>query len=239
MRATTIPAPKSSATEATIVTRVSFPGAKPQPPARHSHAPVVTNAPRPWAGIDFPGVKASSPSHTRARYHRPVMADTPTPGPPSLRASDEDRERVATVLRDSYSHGRLDLEELQQRLDAAYAAKTVNELTHLTADLPATPAASAAVPPQPPGEAQPSSSLLSRRVRDRVLTYVLLMVFLIVIWAISGGGSFWPIWPIVVGAFILALDLLGIERRRGPAGSVSRRDTRRQQRDNRRRDRGR
>lgn len=66
------------------------------------------------------------------------MADKSSPGPPSLRASDEDRERVASVLRESYSHGRLDLEELQQRLDAAYAAKTVNDLTHLTADLPST-----------------------------------------------------------------------------------------------------
>ena len=42
----------------------------------------------------------------------------------SVRASDMDRERVADVLRDSYADGRLTLEEMQERLDQAYAGKT-------------------------------------------------------------------------------------------------------------------
>jgi hypothetical protein len=153
------------------------------------------------------------------------MEQAPKTDTPALRASDADRERVATTLRDGYSHGRLDLDELQQRLDAAYAAKTMNELTQLTADLP-----SAAAPAAPtPVVAQPvkKAGFVSRRVRDRVLTYVVLMLFLIVIWAVSGAsGSFWPIWPIVVGALILALDLLGIERRRNPSRYVRREERR-------------
>jgi hypothetical protein len=57
------------------------------------------------------------------------------PGPPALRASDADRERVAELLRDAGGDGRLDLEELDERLHAAYAARTHEELARLTADL--------------------------------------------------------------------------------------------------------
>jgi hypothetical protein len=153
--------------------------------------------------------------------------------PPSLRASDEDRERTATILRDGYSHGRLDLDELQQRLDLAYAAKTLNQLSRLTKDLPST-TGSTPVPAAPAGQSVPGDPNRARRIRDRILTYVVLMLFLIVIWAASGGGSFWPIWPIAVGALILALDLLGIERRRGLSLGDSRQTRRDRRRDNRR-----
>jgi hypothetical protein len=54
----------------------------------------------------------------------------------SLRAGTADRERVARVLQDAFGEGRLDSTELQQRLDAAYGAKTLGELRPLTADLP-------------------------------------------------------------------------------------------------------
>jgi hypothetical protein len=53
-----------------------------------------------------------------------------------LRASDADRERVATVLRDAAAQGRLGLDELDDRLGAVYAAKTYADLEPLTRDLP-------------------------------------------------------------------------------------------------------
>jgi hypothetical protein len=53
-----------------------------------------------------------------------------------LRASDADRERVANILNQALSEGRLDLTELDERLQKAYAAKTFGELAPLTADLP-------------------------------------------------------------------------------------------------------
>ena len=59
----------------------------------------------------------------------------PEPGH-HLRASDADRERVAEVLRQAAGEGRLTLEELDQRLDAVYAAKTYAELDPVTHDLP-------------------------------------------------------------------------------------------------------
>jgi hypothetical protein len=55
---------------------------------------------------------------------------------PSLRIGDRERDAVAAELQEHYAHGRLTLEEFNQRLDAVFAAKTQNDLSRLTADLP-------------------------------------------------------------------------------------------------------
>jgi len=56
--------------------------------------------------------------------------------PSALRISDDDRHTVAEVLRQAAGEGRLDLEELDERLEATYQAKTYGELVPITADLP-------------------------------------------------------------------------------------------------------
>jgi Domain of unknown function (DUF1707) len=58
-------------------------------------------------------------------------------GAPPLRASDADRERTAQQLRFAAEEGRLTFEELDERLDAAYAARTQVELGELVADVSA------------------------------------------------------------------------------------------------------
>jgi Domain of unknown function (DUF1707) len=55
---------------------------------------------------------------------------------PSLRIGDAEREAVAAELREHYAHGRLTIEEFNERLDATFAAKTQSDLSRLTADLP-------------------------------------------------------------------------------------------------------
>ncbi|PKK12829.1 DUF1707 domain-containing protein [Thermomonospora sp. CIF 1] len=55
---------------------------------------------------------------------------------PRMRASDADRDRVAEALREHCAVGRITVEELQERLEAVYAAKTYGELAGITADLP-------------------------------------------------------------------------------------------------------
>jgi hypothetical protein len=55
-----------------------------------------------------------------------------------LRISDVERDHVASILRDAAGDGRLDLQELDERLDAVYAAKTYGDLEPITRDLPAT-----------------------------------------------------------------------------------------------------
>jgi hypothetical protein len=57
-------------------------------------------------------------------------------GPGGLRASDADRDRIADILRDALAEGRLDASEHSERLDRAYAAKTMGELEPLVSDLP-------------------------------------------------------------------------------------------------------
>jgi Domain of unknown function (DUF1707)/Cell wall-active antibiotics response 4TMS YvqF len=65
------------------------------------------------------------------------MSSSPAvPDPRHLRASDADRERIANVLREAAGDGRLTMAELDERLDAVYAAKTYAELEPITHDLP-------------------------------------------------------------------------------------------------------
>ena len=57
----------------------------------------------------------------------------------SLRASDADRDAVAERLRQAAVEGRLDPDELEQRLHTALRARTYGDLDRLLRDLPAKP----------------------------------------------------------------------------------------------------
>jgi hypothetical protein len=54
-----------------------------------------------------------------------------------LRAADADRERTASELGRHYAEGRLTAEELSDRLEVAYSARTLGELAAVVRDLPA------------------------------------------------------------------------------------------------------
>jgi hypothetical protein len=76
--------------------------------------------------------------------------DLGSPAGGALRASDADREHTAAALRRHHLDGRLDTDELQERLGRCYAARTHADLAALTADLPPEqPAARATAPPRP------------------------------------------------------------------------------------------
>jgi hypothetical protein len=62
--------------------------------------------------------------------------ETNGPDAARLRISDDDRHKVAEVLRTAAGEGRLDLEELDERLEATFKAKTYGDLVPITADLP-------------------------------------------------------------------------------------------------------
>ena len=66
------------------------------------------------------------------------------PSRPALRASDADREAVAERLRVASVDGRIDSEELEERLSQVYSARWVGELDRIVADV---------VPPPPPAPA--------------------------------------------------------------------------------------
>jgi Flp pilus assembly protein TadB len=57
-------------------------------------------------------------------------------GRAALRASDADRERVAERLHRAATEGRLLTEELEQRLEASFSARTYAQLDAVLADLP-------------------------------------------------------------------------------------------------------
>ena len=88
---------------------------------------------------------------------------------PALRASDGDRDRVIELLRAAVADGRLDPAEFDQRLDAALAARTIDALTPLTADLIAAPGSDsslalplAGTPASRPPKSSPSASGMAR-----------------------------------------------------------------------------
>ena len=137
----------------------------------------------------------------------------------SLRASDADRERFVETLRQHHVEGRLTVDELVERTERAYAARTLGDLDALGTDLPPLqpPASEPAQPADPAAGWDPTAPGLPPRMRPPgprraaakanllrfLLWYGLLTVVLIVIWAASGRGYFWPVWPIL--GFMLAL----------------------------------
>jgi uncharacterized membrane protein len=64
--------------------------------------------------------------------------------PSRMRISDADRNKVAEILREAAGDGRIDLTELDERLEATFAAKTYAELVPITHDLAPAMAANAA-----------------------------------------------------------------------------------------------
>jgi len=62
----------------------------------------------------------------------------PAAGVPQTRASDADRDAAAALLGAAFAEGRLTAGEHGERLSAAYAARTWQQLRQLTADLPGT-----------------------------------------------------------------------------------------------------
>jgi len=71
------------------------------------------------------------------------------PSSPALRASDADRDQVIELLRAAVADGRLDQAEFDERLDATLAARTIDALVPLTADLIAAPGGGALPLPLP------------------------------------------------------------------------------------------
>jgi hypothetical protein len=129
----------------------------------------------------------------------------------SLRASDADREQFVEALRRHHTEGRLTTEELTERTERAYAARTFGDLDALATDLPPLrpPAPAPGRPPpadlpprlRPPG---PKRAAAKANLLRSVLWFGTLSVVLTVVWAMTNfGGYFWPAWPIL--GFMLAI----------------------------------
>lgn len=102
-----------------------------------------------------------------------------------LRAADSDREAVADILREQHLAGRLDSDELQERIDRCYSAKTYADLDAIVADLP--------------GEEPRVGRAQSPWLWPRFAFVPLLLIALV---ALSHGHLFWLAIPLVFFFFV-------------------------------------
>jgi hypothetical protein len=169
----------------------------------------------------------------------------------NVRVGDADREAVTAQLREHYADGRLTLEELNERLDQAFAAKTKADLNTVMRDLPHAPRPVAGMPHggtawQGPGWTGPAvgrpgqdygwSGQGSQRPRGTCngfaplvgLVWLALIVGGVFLFGLGGGEK--PLAIILIlAAFALVRRLFGFGRRRrypaprGPRGPRGRR----------------
>ena len=157
----------------------------------------------------------------------------------NVRIGDADREAIAAQLREHYADGRLTLDELNERLDQTFAAKTradldvvMRDLPHVARPLTGAPAAgfgSAAWQgqawPGPTGRSGWDYGTGNGRTCGRaafapllVLMWVALVFGAVTLFGIGGGDR-----PLAIVLLIAALAFLKrlfgfSSRRRGPGG---------------------
>lgn len=101
-----------------------------------------------------------------------------------LRASDDDRERTAVLLRDHTAAGRLTPDELEERLGVSYSARTLGELDAVLTDLPG-----AALP-------APARRVSTPGRRLRPPRAVMALAALIALAVLTDGHTAWLFWPL-------------------------------------------
>jgi len=160
----------------------------------------------------------------------------------NVRVGDADREATAAQLREHYADGRLTLEELNERLDQTFAAKTKADLNTVVRDLPQ------AAAPGPGGYGQtgwqpgwqgPMATRPTDYRRDqgagqgsrRPFTVFAPLMGLVWVFVILGAVSMFGLGggerPLAIVLFIAALALFrrlfGFGKRRGMGGRRGRR----------------
>jgi uncharacterized protein DUF1707 len=121
-----------------------------------------------------------------------TLSQTPT-SELQMRAADADRDRTVERLRDAAAEGRLTPDDLERRLETALAAPTYAELDRVVADLP-----------------QPDGARPAARARSELGGFLATSVLLVAIWAVTGMGYLWPVWPILGwGVFVVPGVLYG------------------------------
>ena len=128
----------------------------------------------------------------------------------SLRAADSDREAVADILREQHVAGRLDNDELQERIDRCYVAKTYADLDAVVADLP---------------HERPQMSRARGSWHWPRFAFVPLMPIAII--ALSHGHAFWLAIPLVFFFVVRPIVWRATGRRSGwgPFGCTPRHGT--------------
>ena len=120
-----------------------------------------------------------------------VDADEPERRDPDLRVSQDERDEVVALLAGHYADGRITVEEYEERVEAALAARTGRDLEPLLEDLPAAD--------PPPARARTRRRPEPRRVQAPVIPARLLAVAAVIVLAIATGPwALWLLWPALV-----------------------------------------
>jgi hypothetical protein len=103
-----------------------------------------------------------------------------------MRVSDDERELAVSALRHHYAKGRISSAELEERVDGAYRATTRGDIDQLLYDLPSERGRRAAN-----GLRKANRGAW----RAHLTSYVSVNGGLVALWGVTGGGEFWPGWP--------------------------------------------
>ncbi len=131
-----------------------------------------------------------------------------------MRVGHEEREQVVAALRRQFADGNLSLEDFGDRVEAAYAAVTSDDLYHSVRDLDlatgfGSPTLAPAASPPPAGPdrvARPTRPAVPHDRRGvarksfyaHLGPYVVINAFLVMIYIMTSFGEyFWPIWPMM------------------------------------------
>lgn len=128
-----------------------------------------------------------------------MVDDSPEVPQHRVRASDEDRDAIAGRLSAALSEGCLDLSEYERRLDLAMRARTLGELTPLTADLPT---------PREPENKKRELTPAWRDWMDEWRWWLGGAIIMTGIWGVTSISSqtllpYWPFIPLGIWATIL------------------------------------
>lgn len=148
---------------------------------------------------------------------------------PRIRASDADRDRTAALLREHHAAGRLTAEEFGERLNKAYAAKTLGDLDELLEDLPGIdlyqlpdaslhrPHPGPGTPPLPWLLAPGSARRVSPAWRAAWGAWFSVSLLSFVVWLLAGhSSSLWFLW--VAGPWGVVMLVRWLSGGRPPGG---------------------
>ncbi len=113
------------------------------------------------------------------------------------------------ALRLHAGEGRLTLEELGARVEAATQARTLGDLHALLVDLPRVRLAS---------DERAIRARATAELRQHLTSYIVVNALLVAIWAITGAGYAWFAWSLLgwgIALVMYAAPLLTAPRQRG------------------------
>jgi hypothetical protein len=122
------------------------------------------------------------------------MGTTPEPfrgqnPDPNLRISDADRHKVADILREAAGEGRLEIDELDDRLDATFKAKTYADLIPITVDLPAAGTPSLPVPQSSPVTGKRAAIFADAPIESQLYVAIMSGVDRRGVWTVPATGN--------------------------------------------------